>query len=110
MNNTAINPVISEISPAIASWVASFGSAPPFAVNIPTARKVLGGKARSAIYDEIGLGNLDAVKDGAKTLITVESIIRYCSRMRPAKIGPPKPKKQHPKKIAQASRSRKAAA
>jgi hypothetical protein len=60
----------------------------PHAVSIPVARRLLGDKARSEVYEEIGLGNLDAVKDGTKTLITLESIERYMSKLPPAKIKP----------------------
>jgi hypothetical protein len=104
VNAPAINP--SNMPAAVAAWVNSFGPLPPFAVNVSETRKVLGGKARSAVYDEIGLGNLDAVKDGGKTLITVESIIRYCSRMQPAQIKPPKPKTPWPKPAAKQGSSR----
>jgi len=48
----------------------------PFAVPIKEAQKLLGEKARSEVYEEIKKGALDAVKDGTKTLITMESIQR----------------------------------
>jgi hypothetical protein len=69
---------------AVTAWLKSFGPLPPFAVPISDTQQILGGKARSQIYDAIGRGALDAVKDGAKTLIIVASIVRYCARMQPA--------------------------
>jgi hypothetical protein len=45
----------------------------PFAVLLPDAKRMLG-FGRSKIYDEIGRGNLEAVKDGKNILITVRSI------------------------------------
>ncbi len=59
----------------------------PRAVPIRDARKLLGNKARSEVYREVGRGNLDAVKDGNKTLITLASIERYMASLPPAKIG-----------------------
>jgi hypothetical protein len=45
------------------------------------------------LYEELGKGNLDAVKDGPRTLITTESILRY-QKNRPAAVfkppGPPR--------------------
>jgi hypothetical protein len=46
----------------------------PFAVPLLEARRLLGNKAISAIYEAIGEGKLVAVKDGNKTLITTASI------------------------------------
>jgi hypothetical protein len=66
------------------SKLRSFGPL-PFAAPIADAQRILGRKARSQVYEAIGRGELDAVKDGGKTLIIV-SIIRYCSRIQPAKI------------------------
>jgi hypothetical protein len=60
----------------------------PFAVPLPEASRLLGNKSHSEIYNEVGLGNLDAVKDGYKTLITIESIDRYTAAWPPAKIRP----------------------
>ena len=64
----------------------------PSAVIIPKAQVLLGDKSRSELYEEIGLGNLEAVKDGKKTLITVESIERYMRNLPPAVIKPPQPR------------------
>jgi hypothetical protein len=49
----------------------------PIAVSIPRASVLLGDKCHSEIYEAIDEGKLDALKDGRKTLITVESIRRY---------------------------------
>jgi hypothetical protein len=43
---------------------------------------------RSKIYEELGAGNLTAVKDGTRTLITVESIRRYQANRPQAKFNP----------------------
>jgi hypothetical protein len=53
----------------------------PTAVPIRMAIPLLGGKARSEVYVLINKGRLDAVKDGAKTLITVASIDAYMSSL-----------------------------
>jgi len=58
----------------------------PFAVSIRVAQKLLGDKARSVVYDEIGRGRLEAIKDGGKTLIVLESIERYMASLPEAKI------------------------
>jgi len=64
----------------------------PIAVSIPVARKLLGDKARGPLYDAIGEGRLEALKDGGKTLITMASIERYMTTLPPAKIKPPAPR------------------
>jgi hypothetical protein len=58
----------------------------PRAVPIRVAQRLLGNKARSELYKQVGLGNLDALKDGNKTLITTASIERYMAALPPAKI------------------------
>jgi hypothetical protein len=78
----------------VTGWLKSFGPLTPFAVPIDVTREILGGKARSQIYDAIGRGELDAIKDGKRTLIVVASIARYCARMQPAKIKVPSPRKK----------------
>ena len=82
-------------SEAFAEWLRSFGPIPPVAVPIADAQKILGGKSRSQIYEAIGRGELVAVKDGNKTLITTELIKGYVSRLKPAQIKPP-PKRDRP--------------
>jgi len=49
----------------------------PFAVPIRAASALLGGKSRTGIYAAVGRGQLDFVKDGDRTLVTLESIERY---------------------------------
>jgi hypothetical protein len=47
----------------------------------------------SKLYEELGKGNLDAVKDGTRTLITTESILRYQANRPPAVFkAPPAPR------------------
>jgi hypothetical protein len=72
----------------VTEWLKSFGPVPPLAVPIPDTQVALGRKSRSTIYEAVGDGRLDAVKDGQKTLITVASIIRYATSMPAAKIAP----------------------
>lgn len=48
----------------------------PYAVDIREARRLLGNKGRTQIYEAITAGELDAIKDGTKTLITLASIKR----------------------------------
>jgi hypothetical protein len=64
------------------------------------------------LYNELGKGNLDAVKDGNRTLITTESILRY-QASRPAAVfkRPPPPRldslgKLHAKQRERAARRR----
>jgi hypothetical protein len=80
---------------AVTAWLESLGPLRPFAVPIPTAQVLLGNKAKSEVYKAGGNGLLDFVKDGSKTLITVDSIVRYCARkMKPARINPVPPKRK----------------
>jgi hypothetical protein len=66
----------------------------PFAVPLRgEGRRLLGNKAYSSIYEAIGRGELDAIKDGGKTLLTTESIERYMRSLPPAKIKPPRPRR-----------------
>jgi hypothetical protein len=59
----------------------------PFAVSVKTARRLLGDKSHSGIYLDIAAGKLEAVKDGSKTLIVLESIERRVASLPRAKIG-----------------------
>jgi hypothetical protein len=86
-----------SIKDAVAAWLASFEAMVPFAVEISAARQLLGNKSRSELYAAVGRGQLDALKDGTKTLITTASIVSYCSRMQPAKIKVAPPRKRWPK-------------
>jgi hypothetical protein len=65
----------------------------PFAVPIPTAQMLLGEKSVAALYNDLGRPDgdplrLEAVKDGSKTLITLESIERRQKALPKAKIAP----------------------
>jgi hypothetical protein len=69
----------------------------PFAVPISTAQMLLGEKSVAALYNDLGRGaddplRLVAVKDGTKTLITLESIERRQQSLPFARIKPPKPR------------------
>jgi hypothetical protein len=59
----------------------------PSVVTISVARKLLGDKSRSEIYEAIARNDLEALKDGNKTIITVASIEKYIARLPRAKIG-----------------------
>jgi hypothetical protein len=58
----------------------------PYAVTIPVAKPLLANKCRSQIYECIAAGELDAIKDGPRTLIVVASIERYMRSRPPARI------------------------
>jgi hypothetical protein len=60
----------------------------PFAVTIAETGRRLGGKSRPGIYNDIGRGLLEAVKDGNRTLITTRSIEALQRSWPPAKIKP----------------------
>jgi hypothetical protein len=48
---------------------------------MPRARELLGDKCYSEIYEAVGEGKLVALKDGRKTLITVDSIRSYLAAL-----------------------------
>jgi hypothetical protein len=48
----------------------------PFAVPTKEARRLLGNKSNASLYTAIARGELEAIKDGKKTLITTRSIRR----------------------------------
>ena len=58
----------------------------PLVVPISVAQKLLGDKSRSEIYEAISRNELEALKDGHKTIITVASIENYIARLPRAKI------------------------
>jgi hypothetical protein len=64
----------------------------PITVTIAQCMRITG-KSRSAVYEAIGRGELEAVKDGKLTLITFKSIKRRQAGLPSAKIAPPKPKR-----------------
>jgi hypothetical protein len=49
------------------------------------------GIGRSKMYEALGRGDLAAVRDGSRILITTESIRRYQANRPPANFAPPKP-------------------
>jgi hypothetical protein len=73
----------------------------PYAVPIKKAQELLGGKARSEVYKAVGDGELDAVKDGAKTLITVASIERRQANLPAAVIKPSSAKVSRKRRLAE---------
>ena len=67
----------------------------PFAVPIPEAARILGwgrkpGGGRSSVNEALARGELDAVKDGRRTLVTMESIERRAAS-RPRAVFKPLP-------------------
>ncbi len=46
---------------------------------------------RSKLYDLLGEGKLQAVKDGTRVMVTVESIKQYQASLPPATFARPKP-------------------
>jgi hypothetical protein len=67
----------------------------PFAVSIAQARVLLGNKSRSEIYIAAGRGELQLVKDGAKTLVVLESIENRQRSLPPLKVKPSAPRSKH---------------
>jgi hypothetical protein len=70
-----------------------------YAVPTKVARAALGNKARSEIYEAAARGDLDLVKDGHKTLVTVASIRSYQAKwpritVKPAAAGRRKQSRQ----------------
>jgi hypothetical protein len=59
----------------------------PFAVTVKKALWLLGDKSHSQFYDEAANGEYDLLKDGSKTLVTLESIERHNAKLPKAKIG-----------------------
>jgi IS30 family transposase len=58
----------------------------PYAVSLTEARRLLGDMSHSRIYEVIGQGQLEAIKDGQKTLVTMRSIRARQESLPPAKI------------------------
>jgi hypothetical protein len=65
----------------------------PLTVGIKAA-EIITGISRSSIYEAIAHGELDAVKDGDRTLITMASIERRQAALPRAAIKPTKMRKQ----------------
>jgi hypothetical protein len=60
----------------------------PFAVAVKDARPLLGNRSLSSIYEMLGRGELEAVKDGKRTLITIASIRARQESLPKATFGP----------------------
>jgi hypothetical protein len=88
---------------------AMLGTLKPYAVPIKTAQELLGRKARSDIYEAIGRGELDAVKDGTKTLIVLASIERRQQNL-PRGLAKPPAKATRAQRKRRCRKSRKTAA
>jgi excisionase family DNA binding protein len=85
----------------------------PVAVPLKIAKQLLGNKSMSVIYEMIADGKLDAVKDGRKTLVVVESINRYMAALpswRDAAVHKPVPKARPKKRTRRVKDAREAAA
>lgn len=52
----------------------------PIGLSIPSAANTLGGLSRATIYRMIARKELEAVKIGTRTLVTVSSIEAYVAR------------------------------
>jgi hypothetical protein len=78
--------------------LAPSGALRPFAVPIHKARVLLGDKSRSEIYVAAGRGELDLVKDGAKTLVTLSSIERYQHKLTPLRVKSFAPRQKRPRR------------
>jgi hypothetical protein len=63
----------------------------PITVSIKDAQAITG-ISRSRVYEAIGNGELDAVKDGDRILVTMASIERRQAALPRARIKPPKPR------------------
>jgi hypothetical protein len=61
------------------------------AVSIPEAQRV-SGLSRSEIYRQLGLGNLKAVKAGARTLLLMASLRDHLASLPPATFRAPSSK------------------
>lgn len=59
--------------------------APARLVAIPTAQTMLGGVARSYVYELLARGELEAVSLGRRRMIVVSSIDAYIGRLRGAR-------------------------
>jgi hypothetical protein len=57
-----------------------------YAVPLQEAARLLGNKSRAGMYEAIAAGELEAIKDGRKTLITMRSICARQESLPPAKV------------------------
>jgi hypothetical protein len=68
---------------------------PPFHFLVHSVPLLVAGEilhmGRSKLYDLLGEGKLQAVKDGTRVMVTVESIKQYQDSLPPATFARPKP-------------------
>jgi hypothetical protein len=83
---------------ALTAWLATF-TVEPFALSVAVTQHVLGDKALSTLYEAGARGDLEFVKDGGKTLITLASIKRYIAAMRPAVLTPTPPRPENKRRL-----------
>jgi hypothetical protein len=65
---------------------------PPILVSVPHAAAMIG-RGVNAIYDLIGANEIRAVKSAGRTLVSVESLQQYATKLietSPAKVAPPR--------------------
>ena len=74
----------------IASFIADFIARLTVSVPKPIAQAILH-MGRTKLHEEVSLGKLDAVRNGTRTEITVESIKRYQASMPRVQFKPPGP-------------------
>jgi hypothetical protein len=97
-----------QILDAIKTWItqAFGGGVLPFGFDLSVASKILADKSRSGLYEAAGRGELEFVKDGAKTIVTTDSLISYLERMQSVTIKPTPPRKWKSRAKAPATSSR----
>ena len=78
----------------------------PTAIPMPRARELLGDKSYSEIYEAIDEGKLVALKDGRKTLITVDSIRSYMAALPRGPVRPLAPRRANRPRPTRSQRSR----
>jgi hypothetical protein len=66
----------------------------PYAVSVRDARPLLGNRSLSSIYDMLAKGELEAVKDGKRTLIVVASIRARQEALPKATFASPSPRRR----------------
>jgi hypothetical protein len=76
----------------------------PFAVSVAEAARITD-SGESTIWEKLAKGELDAVKDGVRTKVTLASIERHVASWPKAEFQPLKPRRRAPH-IARRSRQR----
>ena len=99
---------LEDMEPSQALTVAFEALVP--AVPIPAARKMLGNKSRSEMYQAAAAGLLTFIKDGSKTLVTTKSIRSYqATRWKPAAVKLYAPSRRRRRRRSEAAGSTKPA-